>query len=77
MNTFTNAIEDIIKTPNQKELDLKYLEESELPLILYGTGTYAYYVKSFLEENEINITYVVLDKNISKKTHFSKIILFI
>ena len=67
MNTFFEFIEDIKKSPDQKELDLNYLKKSELPLVLYGTGTYSKYVKKFLEDNNINITYVALDEKYFKE----------
>jgi hypothetical protein len=58
-----DKIKDI---PNQKLIDLKYLQNSTLPLVLFGIGSYAVDVKNFLDRNNVNIDHIVLDKKYYK-----------
>jgi FkbM family methyltransferase len=59
-------IDKIKDIPNQKLIDLKYLQNSTLPLLLFGIGSYAIDVKKFLDANNVNIDHIVLDKNYYK-----------
>jgi len=59
-------IEKIKNISNEKMINLEYLKNSKLPLLLYGSGVYASIVKTFLESKNIKIDYVVLDKNFYK-----------
>jgi FkbM family methyltransferase len=51
----------IKNVPNQKLIDLEYLKNSNLPLLLYGTGAYAVAMKSFLDTHNIKPDYIVSD----------------
>jgi hypothetical protein len=55
-------IEKILDIHNDKMIYLDYLKNSELPLLLYGAGVYAYQVKDFLDNKNIKIDHVVVDK---------------
>ena len=63
-------INKIKNVPNQKTVDLAYLKSSELPLFLYGTGSYATDVKQFLDKHAIYLDGVVLDETYYKDDLF-------
>jgi FkbM family methyltransferase len=55
-------IESIKHIPNDRIININYFKNSKLPLLLYGTGIYASWVKRFLDDENIKIDYVVVDK---------------
>jgi len=60
-------IENIKTIPNERKNNLDYLKSSKLPLLLYGAGTCALWVKDFLDNEKIKVDYVVVDKDFYKK----------
>jgi hypothetical protein len=58
MSRKIEEIREIARLTNQ---DLEYLQNSRLPLVLFGVAEMAHAVKSILDMNGIEITYVVVD----------------
>ncbi len=54
-------LEKIVKTTNKKEIILKTLRQSELPLIIYGAGSYASDVVKFLNRNNVEVDMACVD----------------
>ncbi|GHT18707.1 hypothetical protein AGMMS4957_01490 [Bacteroidia bacterium] len=63
-------IDKIKNVANQQIIDLEYLKNSKLPVLLYGAGPYAKSVKILLAENDIPIDCVVLDSDFCKPNMF-------
>jgi len=59
---YTPFIEEIEKLKNNKNKDLEYYKNSDLPLVMYGAGELAHYVKRFLDFHDVKIDYVTVDK---------------
>jgi len=55
-------LERIVDAPNQKIADIKKLQQSRVPLVMYGTGSYARYVARFLEQHGIHIDGACVDE---------------
>jgi len=58
----TNLIEELKQTPFIKEEYIEYLQNSKLPLILYGAGELAEIARGVLDRLSIKIDFVVIDK---------------
>lgn len=56
-----DMLEKIKNVPNRKLLDVKALQRSELPLIIYGIGSYAHDVTKFLNEHGIHLDGACVD----------------
>jgi FkbM family methyltransferase len=54
-------LDKIVRIANRKEMILKSLRQSELPLILYGAGSYALDIIKFLKKNNIKIDMACVD----------------
>jgi hypothetical protein len=59
-------IDKIKELSNGKLSKLDYLRNSKLPLLLYGAGKYASIVEKYLENEDIKIDCVVVNKNYFK-----------
>jgi hypothetical protein len=57
-----NLVEELKRTPFQKNEDIEYLKNSNLPLVLYGAGELAEIAKRFFDLLSIKFKFVVIDK---------------
>lgn len=60
-------INQIVDTPNRKEIDLKRLQETDHPIYIYGAGSYAEDVTKFLEIHGVGVAGYAVDKKYVKK----------
>lgn len=56
-----SIIDDIQEVQNMQRSKLEVLRNTLSPIILFGTGVYAYVLKRFLEASGITITHVMVD----------------
>lgn len=54
-------MERIVDAQNRKLMDLAALKESRLPLVIYGTGSYAHDVTRFLKEHGVGLNGACVD----------------
>jgi len=54
-------LEDIIDATDKKFSDLKLLQEADVPLVMYGAGSYALDVTKFLEQHQVIIAEYCID----------------
>lgn len=60
-------IEKIVDVPNRKQIDLTRLQKTDLPIYMYGAGSYAKDVTTFLERHSVGITGYGVDRKYVKK----------
>jgi FkbM family methyltransferase len=67
MSRKIEEIKEIAKLTNH---DLEYLQNSKLPLVLFGAAELAHAVKSLLDANSIAISYAVVDRQFYKPQQY-------